>query len=67
MFIRDEPRPDGKNSIGVDKVLYTSTEVQVYIKKEVSEFGPDKPEQPFYIAKISKTNLQVNFIKTISY
>jgi len=61
LFIRDEPRPDGKYSIIVDKVLYTSTEIQVYIKKEVSEFGPDMPRQPFCIAKISKTNLPVNF------
>ena len=61
LFIRDEPRPDGKYSIIVDKVLYLPTEVQVYIKKEVSEFGPDMPTQPFCVAKISKTNLPVNF------
>lgn len=61
LFIRDEPRPNRKYSIIVDKVLYTSTEVQVYIKKGESEYGPDTPSQPFCVAKISKTNLPVNF------
>lgn len=61
VFVRDEPRPNRKYSIIVDKVLYTSTEVKVYIKSEVSEFGQDSPSQPFCVAKISKTNLPVNF------
>lgn len=61
LFIRDEPRPDGKYSITVDKVIYTPTEVQVYIKKIVTEYGHHMPTQPFCVAKISKTNLPVNF------
>ena len=61
VFVRDKPRPNRKYSIIVDKVLYTSTEVKVYIKSEVSEFGQDSPSQPFCVAKISKTNLPVNF------
>lgn len=61
LFVRDEPRPDGQYAIVVDKVLYTSTEVQVYIKKIVNNGGPQMPTQPFCVAKISKTNLPVNF------
>jgi len=61
VFIRDEPRPDGQYSIKIDKVLYTSTEVQVYIKKIINNGGHQMPTQPFCVAKISKTNLPVNF------
>ncbi|SFN12865.1 hypothetical protein SAMN05421741_101226 [Paenimyroides ummariense] len=61
VFVRDEPRPDGKYAIVVDKVLYTSTEVQFYINKIVNNAGHHMPIQPFCIAKISKTNLPVNF------
>jgi len=61
VFVRDEPRPGGKYAIVVDKVLYKSTEVQVYIKKIVNNAGHHMPIQPFCIAKISKTNLPVNF------
>lgn len=61
VFVRDEPRPDGQYAIIVDKVLYTSTEVQVYIKKIVNNGGHQMPIQPFCVAKISKTNLPVNF------
>jgi len=61
VLVRDEPRPDGQYAIVVDKVLYTSTEVQVYIKKIVNNGGHQMPTQPFCVAKISKTNLPVNF------
>ena len=61
VFVRDEPRPDGKYAIVVDKVLYTSTEVQVYINKIVNNAGHHMPIQPFCVAKISKTNLPVKF------
>lgn len=61
VFVRDEPRLDGQYAIVVDKVLYTSTEVQVYIKKIVNNGGHQMPTQPFCVAKISKTNLPVNF------
>lgn len=61
VFVRDEPRPDGQYAIVVDKVLYTSTEVQVYVKKIVNNGGHQMPTQPFCVTKISKTNLPVNF------
>lgn len=61
VFVRDEPRPNGQYAIVVDKVLYTSTEVQVYIKKIINNGGHQMPTQPFCVAKISKTNLPVNF------
>ncbi len=61
VFVRDEPRPDGRYAITIDKVLYTSTEIQIYIRKIVNDDGSHMPIQPFCVAKISKTNLPVNF------
>jgi|SRR5690554_3631883 len=63
LYIKDEARPKGGYSISVQNVYEGTNTIDVHITKSFSDSpNMDMPTQPFYIAKMPKTNKSIIFL-----